>query len=206
MSCATSARRCRACRLVAGAIVDESAGARPQSTSARARRHCSRQSPRSQHASIAGGRQWLQEPSSGSATTRASGSSRLTINRATYSCTTARSPATAIARSAKAQGSPTTPKPTRGDRGRSTSKSPSAHFSIVSDSHINILRQVAGRLQRALDQHDALDRTAELGSAPRRQQLERLANRARTRVAEAEARRLNRHNPRLSENTQASRL
>ena len=44
----------------------------------------------------------------------------------------------------------------------------------MSDPHINILRQVARRLQRALDQHDALDRAAEPGSARRRQQLERV--------------------------------
>jgi hypothetical protein len=68
----------------------------------------------------------------------------------------------------------------------------------MSDSHINILRQVARRLQRSLDRHDALEHTAEPGSARRRRQLERVANRASTRVAEAEARRLNRHNPRLS--------
>ena len=68
----------------------------------------------------------------------------------------------------------------------------------MSDSHINILRQVAGRLQRALDQGGALDRAAEPGSARRRQQLERVANRARTRLVEAEARRLSRHTPRPS--------
>jgi len=68
----------------------------------------------------------------------------------------------------------------------------------MSDSHINILRQVASRLQRALDRHDALEHAVEPGSARRRRQLERVANRARTRVAEAEARRLNHHNPRLS--------
>jgi hypothetical protein len=68
----------------------------------------------------------------------------------------------------------------------------------MSDSHINILRHVARRLQRALDRHDALEHPAEPGSARRRRQLERVANRARTRVAEAEARRLNRRNPRLS--------
>ena len=68
----------------------------------------------------------------------------------------------------------------------------------MSDSHINILRQVAGRLQRALDQGGALDRAAEPGSARRRQQLEGVLNRARARVAEAEARRLTRHNPRTS--------
>jgi hypothetical protein len=68
----------------------------------------------------------------------------------------------------------------------------------MSDSHINILRQVARRLQRTLDQHDAHDRAAEPGSARRRQQLERVANRARARVAEAEARRLGRQDPRPS--------
>jgi len=68
----------------------------------------------------------------------------------------------------------------------------------MSDSHINILRHVARRLQRALDRHDALEHAVEPGSARRRRQLERVANRARTRVAEAEARRLNHHNPRLS--------
>jgi hypothetical protein len=73
----------------------------------------------------------------------------------------------------------------------------------MSDSHINILRQVASRLQRALDQHDALDHAAEPGSSRRRRQLERVAHRARTPVAEAEARRLNRHNPRFPENTRA---
>ena len=66
----------------------------------------------------------------------------------------------------------------------------------MSDSHINILRQVAGRLQRALDQGGALDRAAEPGSARRRQQLERVANRARARVTEAETRRLTRHSAR----------
>jgi uncharacterized phage protein gp47/JayE len=68
----------------------------------------------------------------------------------------------------------------------------------MSDSHINILRQVARRLQRSLDQHDALARAAEPGTARRRQQLERVANRATARVAAAEARRLSRHNPRTS--------
>jgi hypothetical protein len=55
----------------------------------------------------------------------------------------------------------------------------------MSDFHIN---QVARRLQRALDQH-ATDRAAEPASARRRQQLRRVADRARARVAEAEARR-----------------
>jgi len=68
----------------------------------------------------------------------------------------------------------------------------------MSDSHINILRQVAGRLQRALDQGGALDRAAEPGSARRRQQLERVADRATARLVEAEARRLGRHTPRPS--------
>jgi hypothetical protein len=68
----------------------------------------------------------------------------------------------------------------------------------MSDFHINILRQVARRLQRAVDQPDSFDRVAEPGSARRRQRLERVANRARARVAEAEARRLSRHSPRPS--------
>jgi len=66
----------------------------------------------------------------------------------------------------------------------------------VGDSHLKILRQVARRLQRALVQHDTLDHAPEPGSARRRQQLERVANRARARVTEAEARRLTRHSAR----------
>jgi hypothetical protein len=69
---------------------------------------------------------------------------------------------------------------------------------MMSDSHINMLRHVARRLQRALDQHDALEHAAEPGFSRRRRQLERVANRARTRVAEAEARRLIGPNPRPS--------
>jgi len=68
----------------------------------------------------------------------------------------------------------------------------------VGDSHLTVLRQVAGRLQRTLDHHDTLDHAAEPGSARRRQQLQRVANRARARLAEAEARRLARHNPQSS--------
>jgi hypothetical protein len=68
----------------------------------------------------------------------------------------------------------------------------------MSDPHLSILRHVARRLQRSLDQHDALDHAAEAGLARRRQQLQRVANRARARLAQAEARRLTRHKPRLS--------
>jgi len=69
---------------------------------------------------------------------------------------------------------------------------------IVSDSHLNLLRQVARRLQRALDDHDAVDGAAEPGSTGRRQRLERVAKLARARVAEAEARRLGRRQARTS--------
>src|SRR5438552_13053524 len=64
---------------------------------------------------------WLLEPSSGSATTRASGSSRPTTSPRIYSPTIQRSSATAIARSPRARRSPTRLRPGTRVRRPSTS-------------------------------------------------------------------------------------
>jgi hypothetical protein len=58
----------------------------------------------------------------------------------------------------------------------------------VSDRHIRVLRVLARHRQRRLDQHDGAA-VAHAGSDARRDDLERVAGRARARVAAAEARR-----------------
>jgi hypothetical protein len=59
----------------------------------------------------------------------------------------------------------------------------------MSDPHIRILRQVAHKRQRYLDDHDAVDHVGDPASTARRQDLAQTATRTRTRVADAEARR-----------------
>jgi hypothetical protein len=59
----------------------------------------------------------------------------------------------------------------------------------VSDLHIRILRLVAHRTQRDLDDHDAVDHVWDTACAGRRQDLARIATRSRARVTEARARR-----------------
>jgi hypothetical protein len=68
----------------------------------------------------------------------------------------------------------------------------------MSDSHINILRQVARQMQRVLNEHDAVGHNGESGSKSRRERLERMAKLARARLAEAERRRLNSRDARAS--------
>ncbi len=59
----------------------------------------------------------------------------------------------------------------------------------MSDLHLRILRLVARRTQRALDEHDAGDHVSDAASTARHQDLARTATRARARVADAQARR-----------------
>jgi hypothetical protein len=60
----------------------------------------------------------------------------------------------------------------------------------MTDRHIDFLRLVADRLQRQLDDdHDANEHATDATFTGRRQRLERSANRARARLADAEARR-----------------
>ena len=60
----------------------------------------------------------------------------------------------------------------------------------MTDMHLRILRLVANKRQRELEDHDAADHTGQTDVAPRRRRLKLVATRSRTRVAEAEARRL----------------
>ena len=60
---------------------------------------------------------------------------------------------------------------------------------IVTDSHIRILRLIAHQRQRELRNHDAADHNGDAISTDRRQNLERAATRTRARVADAQTRR-----------------
>ena len=62
----------------------------------------------------------------------------------------------------------------------------------MTDRHLRILRLVAQKRQRELDDHDAADHTGETVAAGRRRHLKRVVTRTRARVAEAEVRRLHR--------------
>ncbi len=62
----------------------------------------------------------------------------------------------------------------------------------MTDSHLRILRLLAQKRQRQLDDHDAADHTGQTAAAANRRLLERFATRTRDRVANAEARRLRR--------------
>jgi hypothetical protein len=66
------------------------------------------------------------------------------------------------------------------------------------DVHLRLLRQVAGRARRALDQHDSDERVADATTIDRRTRLERTATRAARQVTDAEARRLKGRTARLS--------
>ena len=59
----------------------------------------------------------------------------------------------------------------------------------MSDLHMRILRLVARRAQRELDEHDAGEHARDAVSTARRQDLAHIATRARTRVVDAQARR-----------------
>jgi hypothetical protein len=59
----------------------------------------------------------------------------------------------------------------------------------VSDRHLRILRLVARRARRNLENYDAVGHVATATSARRRQDLARTAMRSRDRVTEARARR-----------------
>lgn len=66
------------------------------------------------------------------------------------------------------------------------------------DTHLRLLRQIAQRTRRALDEHDGDERVADAKTLDRRKRLERLARRAAGQVANAEARRLKRPKARRS--------
>ena len=59
----------------------------------------------------------------------------------------------------------------------------------MSDLHLRILRLVAGRNQRELNDYAAIDRVEDAASAGHRQELARTAARTRARVSDAQARR-----------------
>lgn len=59
----------------------------------------------------------------------------------------------------------------------------------MSDLHLRILRLVAGRTQRELDDYAAIDHVEDAASRSHRQDLAGAAARARARVADAQARR-----------------
>ena len=61
---------------------------------------------------------------------------------------------------------------------------------IMIDRRLRFLRLVAERLQRQLDDHDTGQQGEDTPSRSQRQRLERSAQRARARLAEAEATRL----------------
>jgi hypothetical protein len=65
----------------------------------------------------------------------------------------------------------------------------------VSDLHLRILRLVAHRNQRELDDYDAVAHAGGPASSARRQDLARTAARTRARVAAAQARRRYRPDP-----------
>lgn len=62
----------------------------------------------------------------------------------------------------------------------------------MTDVHLRLLRLVAQKRQQDLDDHDAVDHAGQSTAAVRRRRLKRAATRTKTRVAEAEARRLRR--------------
>lgn len=59
----------------------------------------------------------------------------------------------------------------------------------MTDLHLRILRMIADRRQRSLEDHDATDLTGDNASAGHRRRLERAAGQTRANVAAAEARR-----------------
>lgn len=59
----------------------------------------------------------------------------------------------------------------------------------MTDIHLRILRLLATKRQRELDDHDAAEHTGDGGSTGRRRKLVRAAGQARAGVAAAEARR-----------------
>jgi hypothetical protein len=59
----------------------------------------------------------------------------------------------------------------------------------VSDLHLRILRHVARRTQRELDDHDGLEHPGESTVGARRRELARLAAQARGQASAAQARR-----------------
>jgi hypothetical protein len=60
------------------------------------------------------------------------------------------------------------------------------------DAHLRLLRQIAQRTRRALDEHDSDERVADAMTLGRRKRLARTAARAARQVTDAEARRLKR--------------
>jgi hypothetical protein len=60
------------------------------------------------------------------------------------------------------------------------------------DTHLRLLRLIAQRTRRALDEHDRDEYVSDAITLDRRRRLERMATRAARQVAQAEARRLNR--------------
>ena len=62
----------------------------------------------------------------------------------------------------------------------------------MTDSHLRILRLMAQKRQRDVNDHDRANHTGQTAAAGHRQLLKRFATRTRARVAEAEARRLRR--------------
>ena len=58
------------------------------------------------------------------------------------------------------------------------------------DRHLRLLRLIAERTRRALDEHDRDEHVADAMTLDRRKRLERIATRAARQVADAEARRL----------------
>jgi hypothetical protein len=65
---------------------------------------------------------------------------------------------------------------------------PAARSAIMTDLHIRFLRLVARRIQRELDDYDAVGNSGDAASKSRREHLKWLVIRARARVTEAEAR------------------
>ena len=62
------------------------------------------------------------------------------------------------------------------------------------DTHLRLLRQIARRARRALEEQHGAERAADAITLDRRKRLERTAKRAARQVADAEARRLERPN------------
>ncbi|TMM16354.1 MAG: hypothetical protein E6F96_11310 [Actinobacteria bacterium] len=60
------------------------------------------------------------------------------------------------------------------------------------DTHLRLLRLIAQRTRRVLEEHDRDEYVSDAITLDRRRRLERMATRAARQVAQAEARRLNR--------------
>jgi hypothetical protein len=58
------------------------------------------------------------------------------------------------------------------------------------DAHLRLLRQIAKRARRVLDEHDSDERVGDAVTLEHRKQLERNATRAAQQVTDAETRRL----------------